>query len=80
MLKAYDVKTGREVKQGDVVVDFRGAKSYFAGCARANRINVDGRSGKVYVSSTKKGVKEAAKGFGVAYYDKVFDLVVKGAQ
>ncbi len=74
MLQAFDVKTGKLVKVGDKVKDFRGDVHYFAGCARARD---EYRSGKVYVSNTKKGVKQASQGFGVAYYDSVFNLVVR---
>lgn len=77
MLQAFDATTGKLVKVGDKVLDFRGDVAYFAGCARVNSESVDGRSGKVYVASRKKDVKEAGKGFGVAYYDKVFNLVVR---
>ncbi len=62
MLKAYDEITGKEIKKGDIITDFRGDKDTFEMPSRAR---TEYRSGKV---CTKEGRE---------YYDRVFNIIVK---
>lgn len=66
MLKAYDERTGEEVKPGDIVTSFRGEEFIFK---RATRERTEGKSGKVVAKSTD--------GLCSEYYDKVFGLIVR---
>lgn len=43
MLKAFDLKTGQEVKVGDQVTDFRGNKHTLGSIERANGDDHDGK-------------------------------------
>ncbi len=62
MLKAYDEVTGKEIKKGDIIIDFRGDKSIFE---RASRARTQGKSGKICTAD------------GYEYYDRVFNIIVK---
>lgn len=62
MLKAYDEKTGKEIKQGDTITDFRGDKHIFE---RASRARTEYKSGKVCTADNRE------------YYDRVFNIIVK---
>lgn len=62
MLKAYDETTGKEIKKGDIITDFRGDKHVFK---MASRARSECKSGKVCVEP-----------FG-EYYDRVFNIIVK---
>lgn len=70
MLKAYDRKTGEEVKEGDTITDFRGDKAIFAGATRATGPSKDG----------KVCFKTNGFNFPCECYAKVFGLVVKEAE
>lgn len=43
MLKAYDLKTGQEVKVGDQVTDFRGGTATLGSIERENGASHDGK-------------------------------------
>lgn len=62
MLKAYDEKTGKEIKKGDVITDFRGDESVFE---MATRARTEYKSGKICTADNYE------------YYDRVFDIIVK---
>lgn len=62
MLKAYDETTGKEIKQGDIITDFRGEKHIFK---RASRVREDYKSGKICTTNDRE------------YYDRVFNIIVK---
>lgn len=62
MLKAYDKNTGKEIKKGDEITDFRGDKHIFA---RASRAQTENKSGKICTADNYE------------YYDRVFNIIVK---
>ncbi len=62
MLKVFDEKTGKEIKKGDEITDFRGEKHFFK---RADRARTENKSGKICTADNRE------------YYDKVFGLIVK---
>lgn len=62
MLRAYDETTGKEIKQGDTITDFRGDKHVFKMATRARN---DYKSGKVCTADNHE------------YYDRVFNIIVK---
>ena len=62
MLKTYDERTGKEIKAGDTITDFRGDKHIFK---MASRARTECKSGKVCTTDNRE------------YYDKVFRLIVK---
>ena len=66
MLKAYDRKTGKEVKVGEIIYDFRGEKAILKSLDRAEEI---GRSGKI-------SVQEYGYTNWHTYYDRVYNLRV----
>lgn len=61
MLKAYDEITGKEIKKGDTIINFRGDKSTFI---MPTRERTEYRSGKVVTTDGE-------------YYDGVFNIIVK---
>lgn len=65
MLKAYDRTTGKEVKVGDMVTDFRGEQGILLELTRAEGV---GYSGKVYV--------QASNGSKWEVYDNCYNLRV----
>lgn len=62
MLKAFDEKTGKEIKRGDEITDFRGQKHIFK---MASRVRIENKSGKICTTDNYE------------YYDKVFGIIVK---
>lgn len=62
MLKVYDETTGKEIKQGEIITDFRGNKHILK---MATRVRTDYKSGKVCTTDNRE------------YYDRVFNLIVK---
>jgi hypothetical protein len=68
MLKTTHEKTGKLIKPGDEVTDFRGDKWTFCGASRAREI---GRSGKV--------TAKREDGWSQEFYDGVFSLIVEEA-
>lgn len=62
MLRAYDETTGKEIKQGEVITDFRGDKHIFK---MASRARGDYKSGLVCTTDNRE------------YYDRVFNIIVK---
>lgn len=62
MLKAYDEKTGKEIKAGDIITDFRGEQHIFV---RASKARTECKSGKVCTADNRE------------YYDRVFNIIVK---
>lgn len=62
MLKAYDETTGKEIKKGDMITDFRGEKHIFQ---MASRARSEGKSGKICTTDHRE------------YYDRVFNIIVK---
>lgn len=62
MLKAYDETTGKEIKKGEVITDFRGDKHVFV---MATRARSDHKSGLVCTTDNRE------------YYDRVFHIIVK---
>ncbi len=69
-MKAIDTKTGKEVKAGDTVTDFRGDKATFVRCVRAPE---PGKTGKVAVMR-KNGTDDQA--WENEYYMSVYGLKV----
>ncbi|MBS6464936.1 MAG: hypothetical protein KH436_08415 [Firmicutes bacterium] len=67
MLKAYHKETGKEIKKGDIIKDFRNDENIFIMATRATK---PGKAGKVLVKSTE-GSYEAE------YYATVFNLIIK---
>jgi hypothetical protein len=65
-LQAYNLKTGKVVKPGSTVTDFRGDKVKFLYATRANET---GRDGKVLVKDWGD--------FGHEYYARVYGLGVR---
>ena len=62
MLKAFDEKTGKEIKKGNEITDFRGEKHIFE---MATRARMGHKSGKVCTANNRE------------YYDSVFNIIVK---
>ena len=62
MLKAFDEKTGKEIKRGDEITDFRGEKHIFV---MASRARTENKSGKICTADNRE------------YYDSVFQIIVK---
>ena len=62
MLRAYDETTGKEIKQGDTITDFRGETHIFS---MASRARTEYKSGKVCTTDNRE------------YYDRVFNIIVK---
>lgn len=62
MLMAYDETTGKEIKQGEVIIDFRGDKHIFK---MATRARGEYKSGLVCTTDNRE------------YYDRVFNIIVK---
>jgi hypothetical protein len=65
-LFAFDEKSGKQVFEGDTVIDFRGET---ATVAKLSRAKVPGKSGKVVVTQGDSSPQRE-------YYDGVFGLVV----
>lgn len=61
MLKVYDITTGKEIKKGDIITNFRGDKETFI---MATRASYPGHSGKIIANDIER-------------YDRVFNLIVK---
>ena len=69
-LKAFDKNTGKEVKIGDTIIDFRGDRAILTAITRVNELNYGGhRSGKICAAWENGDRREV--------YDKVFNLIVK---
>lgn len=70
-MKAIDLKTGKEVKIGDIVKDSDGEEATLVALCRVNEMYYGGRrSGKV-------AVRWPDSRYSMEYYDSVFDLRVE---